>query len=600
MKKRKLPSMKSIILRKIILGNYAVVLLGLIITSVFVFDFLKNEIGESRVGVLHQISDLNQINMNAMENVMEHIYNAIESSIQQETIQNFDEKKANGVMQYANKFFQNVGVDSSVDIIFKEGECYASDGSPERINALKKTAWYTYLISGLRKKSWNMNFPNREDPKGVVLSYGKTIMDENGNPAGFVVISTSQETLYKSYVNALVENNMIYILDEAGIVISHPNHKLIGFTFYYMPTFESRMMAFDSYTVKMDQGVPILYSNYQDKSTNWTFVEELNLTSVMKGYSKLIIQAVAFILLCTLIMLGLDFILINKITNSLSGFSNDIKSLKLDVNTNLAEIPVQEQYAEIKILTESFNKMLLKIQELIQNIKKNEEKKRKVEFDFLQAQIQPHFLHNTLITLKSLIVLGEKEKASLMLDDFNTLLRIPMMVDKQFVPLYQEIELVMHYMAIMEYRFDKGFLLRVDVPEGLKNILLPRMILQPIVANAIFHGFAEKESGGLVTVTVYEKDQDLYIMIKDNGEGMTQEQVKRILSGERNINSHHGVGLKNVSSRMQLIYGERAALNITSRMHVGTEITVIFPNYKAVYLEEKNELEDEKNEDISC
>lgn len=600
MHKKRLSSMKFIILRKIILSNYAVVLLGIMITFIFVFNFLKNEIGESRVGVLHQVSDLNQVNINAMENVMDHLYSMMEDFIQEDTIQKFDEKKAEGVMQYANDFFGNMGVDSSVDIIIKNGESYTSDGKQDRIQTLKKTVWYTYLISGERKQSWNMNFPDRENPEGVVLSYGKTIFDENGSPAGFMVINTSQETLYKSYENALVENNMIYILDESGIVISHPNHKVIGFTFYYMPTFEDRMMKFNSYTVKTKQKRPILYSNYHDERTGWTFVEELNLTSIMKGYSKLIIESVAFILLCTLIMLGLDFILINKITNSLTGFSSNIKNLKLDVNTELSEIPVQEQYAEIKILTESFNKMLMKIQELIQNIKNNEEKKRKVEFDFLQAQIQPHFLHNTLLTLKSLIVLDEKEKASLMLDDFNALLRIPLMVDKQFVPLYQEIELVMHYMAIMEYRFDKGFLLHVAAAEELKNILIPRMILQPIVANAIFHGFAEKESNGMVTVTAFEKGQDFYIVIKDNGEGMTEEQIQRILSGERNINSHHGVGLQNVKSRLQLIYGEGAALNVKSTIHVGTEITVIFPNYKSVYLKEENISEGGgENEDIN-
>lgn len=600
MRKKQLPSMKTMIVRKIILGNYAVVLLGIMITFIFVLNFLKNEIGESRVGVLHQVSDLNQVNINAMENVMDHMYSTMEDFIQEDTIQKFDGKKAEEIMQYANDFFGNMGVDSSVDIILKNGESYTSDGSWERIDALKKTVWYTYLISGQRKQSWNMNFPDRETPGGVVLSYGQTILDENDCLAGFMVISTSQETLYKSYVNALVENNMIYILDEAGIVISHPNHKVIGFTFYYMPTFEERMMKFDSYTVKTKQKRPILYSNYHDERTNWTFVEELDLTSIMKGYSELIIKAVAFILLCTLIMLGLDFILINKITNSLTGFSQDIKNLKLDVNTELAEISVQKQYVEIKILTESFNKMLMKIQELIQNIKSNEEKKRKVEFNFLQAQIQPHFLRNTLLTLKSLIVSDEKEKASLMLDDFNALLRIPLMEDKQFVPLYQEIELVMHYMAIMEYRFDKGFLLHVEIEEELKNILIPRMILQPIVANAIFHGFAEKESNGMVTVTAFVKGQNLYIVIKDNGEGMTEEQIERILSGERNINSHHGVGLQNVKSRIQLIYGERAALNVKSTIHVGTEITVIFPNYKVVYLEAENMNKDDgENEDIN-
>ena len=148
-------------------------------------------------------------------------------------------------------------------------------------------------------------------------------------------------------------------------------------------------------------------------------------------------------------MLGLDYLLINKITNSLTTFSRGIKEIQLDESTGTAAIPIQDSYSEIMIITESFNKMLARIQELISSIRINEREKRKAEFDFLQAQIEPHFVRNTLLTLKSLISFGEYEKAILMLDDFNALLKIPMMVEKQFVSVRDEIQLVIHYMAIM-------------------------------------------------------------------------------------------------------------------------------------------------------
>lgn len=585
MRKKQLPGMRSMISSRILLGNYAVVILGLLVTSIFVFNFLKDEIGKTRVDILRQISDLNQQNMNIMRNAMDNLYGTVQGAVDENGLGAFDGGQAGQAMKNANDFFANMDVSSSVDIIVKGGTVYSSDGNLERTKALKQTVWYTYLISGSRTESWNMNFPDREDPKGIVLAYGKTLYNKSGEPSGIVIISISQETLYKSYESALTENNTIYIMDEAGIVISHSNPKLIGFTFYYMPTFEETTVPFNSYVVKNGQNRPVLLSNYHNEKNNWTFVEELDLTSKLKSYSRVLFGAVGMILAVTLVMLGLDLVFINKITNPLSGFAKDIKNIELDVHKELSEVRVQKQYSEINILTESFNRMLSKIQELIRDIKDNERKKREVEFDFLQAQIQPHFLHNTLLTLKSLIVLGEKDKAVLMLDDFNALLRIPLMEDRQFVALYQEVELVMHYMAIMEYRFDKGFILRTEIPDQLKNILIPRMILQPVVANAVFHGFAEKEAGGIVVVSAYEQGDNLHIVIADNGEGMSKEQIEKIMSGERNVNSHHGVGLQNVKSRIRLIYGEDAKLNVKSTIQMGTEVILVFPDYRAVYRE---------------
>ncbi len=592
-KERRMKSLKGLLLPRIVYGNAAVILFGLLIISGCAFSFIRNEVGRSRVEMLQQISDLNQLNMNAMTNTMSSLYENIQSHVYKQDSNWLTRDKAEEVMKEANRYFSNMGVDSVVDIILKGGTVFTSDDNMSRVVALKKTAWYTQLISGAKPESWYMNFSDRKDEEeGILLSLGKTIYNDGQEPVGIVVISTSQKTLYRSYENALNEDNVIYILDENGIVISHSNPNVIGFSFYYMPTFEKNVAPFNSYTVKTKQGKAVLISNYRNDQNNWTFVEELDFSSKLKDYSQVILLALLGVISCFLVMLGLDYLLINKITDSLTGFSREIKNLQLGEGSETAEIPVQEGYSEIKIITQSFNKMLARIQELILNIKINEHKKRKAEFDFLQAQIEPHFVRNTLLTLKSLIALGEYDKAMSMLDDFNVLLKIPMMVEKQFVPVYDEIELVMHYMAIMEYRFDKKFLLRVEMGEELKHVLIPRMILQPVVANALFHGFAEKEADGVILVKVCVHDQDLLIHISDNGEGMTKEQIKMVMEGKRNPNSHHGVGLWNVINRLKLIYGGRAGLSISSEENKGTEVTLCFADYMTVY-SRKGEKEDE-------
>ncbi|MGI6012147.1 MAG: cache domain-containing sensor histidine kinase [Ruminococcus sp.] len=595
-KEKRLKSLKGMLLPRIIYGNLIVILVGLSIISVCALSFIRDELGNSRVEMLQQISDLNQLNMNAMDNTMNRLYDNIQEHIYQQNSWQLTGEKADEVMTEATRYFSDMGVNSVVDIILKDGRVFTSDDNMSRVVALKKTAWYTQLISGAQPESWYMNFSDREDSeKGILLSLGKTLFNSEQEPIGIVVISTSQQTLYRSYENALNEDNVIYILDENGTVISHSNPRVIGFSFYYMPTFEKNVAPFNSYTMTTKQGKAVLISNYRNTQNNWTFVEELDFSSKLKDYSRIVLLALLGVAGCFLVMLGLDYLLINKITNSLTGFSREIKSLQLGESAKATEIPVQESYSEIKIITESFNRMLARIQELIQNIKINEQKKRKAEFDFLQAQIEPHFVRNTLLTLKSLIALGEYEKAMSMMDDFNALLKIPMMVEKQFVSVYDEIQLVIHYMAIMEYRFDKKFLLRVDMNEECRHVLIPRMILQPVVANALFHGFAEKEDDGTILVKAGVCENDLLIQISDNGEGMTAEQIKRVMEGKRNPNSHHGVGLQNVINRLKLIYGKNSGLSIRSEKNKGTEVTLRFSDYKSVYC--RKEVEGNENPD---
>ena len=580
----RMKSLKGLLLPRIVYGNLIVILSGLIIISICAVSFIRDELGKSRVEMLQQISDLNQLNMNAMDNTMNSLYKNIQSHMYQQDSRWLTEEKAEEVMQEANRYFSNMGVNSVVDIILKGDEVFTSDDDMSRVVALKKTAWYTQLISGAQPKSWYMNFSDRDDAdEGILLSLGRTLYDSEKEAVGIVVISTSQKTLYRSYENALNEDNVIYILDENGTVISHSNPNVIGFSFYYMPTFEKNVAPFDSYTLKTKQGKAVLISNYHNVQNNWTFVEELDFSSKLKEYSQIIFLALLGVAGCFLVMLGLDYLLINKITNSLTTFSRGIKEIQLDESTGTAAVPIQDSYSEIMIITESFNKMLARIQELIRSIRINEREKRKAEFDFLQAQIEPHFVRNTLLTLKSLISFGEYEKAILMLDDFNALLKIPMMVEKQFVSVRDEIQLVIHYMAIMEYRFDKKFLLHVEMKEELKHVLIPRMILQPVVANALFHGFAEKETNGIIQIKVCVREQDLLIHISDNGEGMTKEQIKMVMEGKRNPNSHHGVGLQNVISRLKLIYGKKAGLSIKSEKDRGTEVILCFSDYMSVY-----------------
>lgn len=581
---------------QIVIGNVLAIIIGIFIIFLVAFTFVKNEIGKSRVEMLRQISDLNQFSMNAMDNTMEILYENIQGYIDENSLEDFDAKKANEVMSEPAEVFSAMGADFVIDIVMNKGDVYTSDDNKSRVEVLKATAWYTQLLDGLKTRYWYMMFMDDEEAdEKMLLSLGQRIYDEKGETAGIAVISIYQNALFQSFENARREDNVIYIVDENGMVISHSNVKVVGYSFFYASAFEKKIGGHNSYILTMKNGRAVLLSNYLNAKNNWTFVEELDFSSKLKEYSGIVAIAILGLLAFMSVILVLDYLLIKRITNSLTEFSLQIKKIRLNVEADLSEIPIQDDYEEIYIITEQFNKTLKRIEQLIHDIKINEHQKRKAEFDFLQAQIDPHFLRNTLVTVKSLIALGEYEKAISTLNDFNALLKIPMM-DKQFVTIAEEIELVMHYMAIMEHRFDKQFLLHVEMNTEMKHILIPRMILQPVVGNAVFHGLAGKEGDAVITILANSWGRDLIITITDNGEGMSQQQIDKIMSGKRNANSHHGVGLYNVRNRLRLIYGEQAGIQIRSKENAGTEVKLIFSDYQAIY----RKTEEKEYENTNC
>ena len=219
--------------------------------------------------------------------------------------------------------------------------------------------------------------------------------------------------------------------------------------------------------------------------------------------------------------------------------------------------------------------MLERITKLIDDIQEQEKEKNRIEYDFLQAQIDPHFMHNTLLSIKSMIALEKSEDALKMMEAFVDILRIPMIMDKQFITLEEEIELTKKYITIMQYRTGREFKVVEEISPELRYTLIPRMILQPLVANSIFHGFSDETEEAVVIIRVFQTDKYIYIYIIDNGEGMTSERSENIFYEERVPGSQHNhISLKNVRSRVKILYGNESDINVDSEYGIGTAVSI--------------------------
>lgn len=251
-----------------------------------------------------------------------------------------------------------------------------------------------------------------------------------------------------------------------------------------------------------------------------------------------------------------------------------------------SHIDFTERTDEIGLLAHSFQTMLKRIKILVEDIERTEKKKKDVELRLLLNQIRPHFLYNTLTCISSL---SKQNKGELIEETVRSLILIlTYSIDKKndFVPLQHELDTLRAYMQIQQMRYGEGITFSVEVPREHEGFLIPKMILQPLVENSIFHGVA-LEGIGHIAVKSDMTDGRFNITIADNGNGMSEEKVEAIVRGlsadaaEKTTKTSGGrmtgIGLSNVIERLKLHYGEQSRITIESASRQGTSITLGIP-----------------------
>ncbi len=238
---------------------------------------------------------------------------------------------------------------------------------------------------------------------------------------------------------------------------------------------------------------------------------------------------------------------------------------------------------ETRILSEGFNSMVEELSEYIDRVYVAELKEREAELAALKMQIKPHYLYNTLDIIRMTATENEDNETAELLLSLSAQLHYLMDSRQEKVPLKDEIKNIEHYFVITRKRYMNKYGLSVDVPDRLMDVQVPKLILQPMVENAVKHGLREQEGSGNVTITATEEDGIIYIKVMDDGVGFDEETLKKVngmlATGEteEGLDKVFGVGMKNVSDRIKFIYGEEYGYSITSARGMGTMITFRLP-----------------------
>ncbi len=247
---------------------------------------------------------------------------------------------------------------------------------------------------------------------------------------------------------------------------------------------------------------------------------------------------------------------------------------------------------EIQHLGRSIGGMARRIQALMNDIVAEHESKRKSEFDTLQSQINPHFLYNTLDIIVWMIENEQKQEAVKVVTALARFFRISLSKGRSIIPVRDELEHVRNYLTIQQKRFKNKFIYQIEAQEEVLSLASLKLMLQPLVENAIYHGMEFMDGDGEITVKVEKNEDRLCFTIADNGLGMTKEQVEGLLTGETRSASKKGsgIGVKNVNERIRLYFGEDYGLEIFSEPDEGTAIQICLPAVPYEELSEKEQV----------
>lgn len=326
----------------------------------------------------------------------------------------------------------------------------------------------------------------------------------------------------------------------------------------------------DHSIVRRDSGRFLFVSEYSSKYDLY-LLGGFNLELVMRSFTVILyiwIISMIFILFFSILT---AYKITRTVTTPLHALTTSMAQLEKGNFDVKAEV---HSHDEFEYVANQFNIMCCKIKELFQ---KNQEKQallRAAELQHLQAQINPHFLYNTLDSIKYLAKMNGEEEIFIMTKSLNSLLKNSFRISKEFVTLEDSLKDLSNYIAIQQIRFPGKFDYHLEIPDELLSCILPNLILQPIVENAILHGLEPIPGRGILNIQATVDGDDLSLIVSDDGIGMSEEKLSILKSSIDSPDSSSHIGLRNVHQRLRLYYGPGYGLKIQSILNRGTIITI--------------------------
>ena len=449
----------------------------------------------------------------------------------------------------------------TVVLVTKSGQVISTDDSVQMKTSSDMMAedWYQKAIHQGAKPVLT---PARKSDSQWVISVTQELVDTKGANLGVLRLDISYETL-EAYLNQLQlgQQGFAFIINENHEFVYHPKRTVYSSA--------SEMEAMKPY-IETGQGYTLDHQSYvsqeQITGTDWTVIGVSSLEKLDQVRSQLMWTLLGASALSLLACLCLVWFSLKRWIAPLK----DLRETMLEIASGTQNLRAKEAGAyELREVTRQFNAMLDQIDQLMADVRRQEEATRQYELQALSSQINPHFLYNTLDTIIWMAEFQDSQRVVQVTKSLATYFRLALNQGKDLISLSDEINHVRQYLFIQKQRYGDKLEYEIAEDPAFGNLVLPKLVLQPLVENALYHGIKEKEGQGHIKVSVQRQDIGLVIRIEDDGVGFqatsdsSQSQLKR-----------GGVGLQNVNQRLKLHFGDNYQMKINSVPSKGTTVEI--------------------------
>lgn len=439
---------------------------------------------------------------------------------------------------------------------------------------LAERSWYdTLLTTSQTRRLWVKDayldaFFSRNGYPNIYL-IRKFYDRQNWSETGTLILVISEleiERIYSSYVS---DQQSVFILDQNMQCVSSVDNLQVA---SFQKEIQTQLLSYSGRFSPAEMGLAGLVTYYTISSSQWKLVYCHNTTNIMRPFESSQWRYLVLTGICLVISVILSMLVVKH-------YISPIKTLREQMDEvqkgNLdSHLPIISNN-EIGQLTAHFNLMQDSIHLLMQRLIEESEAKRSAEIKALQSQINPHFLYNTLASVRFMIYSGEKESADNVVVALIHLMKNALSNSRRFITIDMELRLLDDYIRIQQYTFAQPFDVEIDVSTEVRDCYTIKLLLQPVVENAIFHGLKPKATDCRLQIIGRSVEDGLQLTIRDNGVGMEQGRFPKASSP-----LSHGIGLQNVNDRIQLYFGKHYGASLASTPGKGTEVRIHLPKLK--------------------
>lgn len=475
---------------------------------------------------------------------------------------------------YLNKIEKHITVMDFHNNIYTSWRQYRTN----EYELLSSMGWYNEILETKGRFAWifhDYDYITKTDNNLLTIS---SLVDRYGKAYGAAMVSIYEDDIYKIISNSNeVENSETAIINDKAGIVSLTNNEL--------PKENLREQDFYKKVFENDEGYFIDYFNNQKTiinyvrvgNTDWKLIVFTPYDSIFKQIENIRKTTAIFIALMLFIFTAITVLISFTITSPIKMLRNNMRKVKEDDLGKM--LPVQGS-DEVKDLIVEYNKMTRRIKTLFENGKEEQKQKQELRFKALQAQINPHFILNTLNNIKFVAIMSRADEAAKMITALGSIMEECIGKGEDIISLDQEITYIENYVYLQKIRYNDKFSVFYNIEEEALNCQVFKFILQPIVENSIYHGIQSMEGTGRIDINAYKEGNNLLIKVKDNGTGIKPEKLAAIrdyLYKGTDTGEKGRVGIKNIHDRIVLSYGPEYGLKIDSTEMKGTEVVIVIP-----------------------